>query len=106
MKISRQISHNWEKYQVNILRQFNIEVKEGNCRFNMNDANTYSKLASFFRDWDVLDTLGFEFTKNEILTADFCVLTVGTCLDTQCQITIWVICTTLMKQKTCAVNAE
>ena len=74
MKIFRQISHNWEKYQVNILRQFNSEVKVGNCRFNMNDANTYSKLASFFRDWDVLDTLGFEFTKNEILTADFCVI--------------------------------
>lgn len=74
MKIFRQISHNWEKYQVNILRQFNIEAKEGNCRFNMNDANTYSKLASFFRDWDVLDTLGFEFSKNEILVADYCVI--------------------------------
>ncbi len=74
MKIFRQISHNWDKHQVRILSQFHIDVKEGNDRFNMYDVNTYSKLAFLFENWEVLDTLGVEFTKNEILTADYCVV--------------------------------
>jgi hypothetical protein len=40
----------------------------------MYDVNTYSKLAFLFENWEVLDTLGVEFTKNEILTADYCVV--------------------------------
>ena len=74
MKIYRRISHNWDKEQVRILRLFNIEVKEGHDWFNIYDANTYTELTPLFRNWNVLDTLGFEFTKKEILSADYCVI--------------------------------
>ena len=74
MKIYRSISHYWEKDQVCILRQFNIDVKEGSNGFNLYDVKIYSELAPLFMKWDVLDTLGFEFTKKEVLSSDYCVI--------------------------------
>ena len=74
MKIYRSISHYWEKDQVHILRQFNIDVQEGSNGFNLYDVKIYSELAPLFMKWDVLDTLGFEFTKKEVLSSDYCVI--------------------------------
>ena len=74
MKIYRRISHYWEKDQVHILRQFNIDVQEGSNGFNLYDVKIYSELAPLFMKWDVLDTLGFEFTKKEVLSSDYCVI--------------------------------
>lgn len=74
MKIYRRISHNWDKNQVQILHLFNIEVKEGNDWFNVYDEKVYSELSPLLGYWNVLDTLGFEFTKKEILSADYCVI--------------------------------
>ena len=74
MKVYREISGNWDKNQVEILHHYNVDVKEGNDNFNIYDANTYLKLKSFLEKWNVLDTLGTEFTKKEILSVEYCVL--------------------------------
>lgn len=74
MRIYRHISNNWDKEQIMILHQYNIVVQEGIDGFNIYDLNLYKEMIPLLEKWDVSDTLGTEFTKKEILSAEYCVL--------------------------------
>ncbi len=75
MKVYREISGNWDKNQVEILHRYNIDVEEGIDRFNIYDLNLYKELKPLLDKWEVFDdTLGTEFTKKEVLSAEYCVL--------------------------------
>lgn len=75
MKVFRQISDNWNKQQISILRQYGIIVKEGWDRFNVYDYDLYKKLEPYLKKWDVGDGyLGTEFSKKEILKSEYCIL--------------------------------
>jgi rubredoxin len=81
MKIFKQITNNWDNDQVGILRQFNIDAKEKGetdwfniYRINLYDLNTYMQLKPFFEKWEVQDVLGTDFTKKEVLSADYCII--------------------------------
>ena len=81
MKIYKQITNNWDNDQVEILRQFNIDAKEKGendwfniYHINLYDLNTYMKLKPFFEKWEVQDVLGTDFTKKEVLSADYCII--------------------------------
>ena len=74
MKVYRQFSKNWDKKQVEILHRYNIDVQEGIDRFNISDLNLYKELKPLFDKWEVIDILGTEFTKKEVLSAEYCVL--------------------------------
>jgi len=75
MQFFRQITSNWDKNQVAILRQHGIKVEVGMVRFNIYDLNLYKELAPLFNEWDVnLDFIGTDFTNKELLSADYCVI--------------------------------
>ncbi len=74
MKVYRKISDNWDKNQVEILHRYNIDVQEGIDRFDISDLNLYKELKPLFDKWEVIDILGTEFTKKEVLSAEYCVL--------------------------------
>ena len=81
MKILRQITNNWDKNQVEILRQHNIDAKEKNendlfniYHINIYDLNTYMQLKPNFEKWEVSDWVGVKFTKKEILSSEYCII--------------------------------
>ncbi|MBR1463962.1 MAG: hypothetical protein IJ604_11405 [Prevotella sp.] len=80
MKFFKEICHNWDKNQVQILHQHNIDVKEGleNMKmFRIYDINLYKELKPYFKKWKYNDDLyevGTEFSKKEILSADYCII--------------------------------
>lgn len=75
MKFYRQITSNWDEGQVKILRQHHIKVEVGINRFNIYDLFLYKELKPFFNKWEIgLDFLGEDFTKKEILSADYCII--------------------------------
>lgn len=74
MKVYRKISDNWDKNQVEILHRYNIDVQEGIDRFDISDLNLYKDLKPLLDKWEVIDNLGTEFTKKEVLSAEYCVL--------------------------------
>lgn len=74
MKVYRKISDNWDKNQVEILHRYNIDVQEGIDRFDISDLNLYKDLKPLLDKWEVIDILGTEFTKKEVLSAEYCVL--------------------------------
>ncbi len=75
MKFFRQITSNWNEEQVAILRQYNIKVDVGIGRFNIYDLSLYKELKPLFKKWEInLDFLGQDFTKKEILSADYCMI--------------------------------
>ena len=75
MKFYRQITSNWDENQVKILRQYNIDVDKGINRINIYDLDLYKQLIPLFEMWDVgLDFLGEDFTKREIVSAEYCII--------------------------------
>lgn len=75
MKVFKQISYNWDKQKISILHQYGIKVKEGWDWFNVYDYDIYKKLKPYLKKWDVGDGyLGTEFSKKEILAADYCII--------------------------------
>ncbi|MBR5653419.1 MAG: hypothetical protein IKX22_04995 [Prevotella sp.] len=75
MIIFRQITSNWDENQIRILHQNNIRVEKGIDRFNIYDLNLYKKMTPLFEKWEVtFDYLGEDFTKKEILSADYCII--------------------------------
>lgn len=74
MKVFREISNNWNKEQVELLRQYGIDVEVGCNWFRIYDVKMYLKLQPLFRKWEVLDTHGTSFSKKEILSAEYCVI--------------------------------
>ena len=74
MKIYSYICSNWDKKQVQILRQYNIDVKEGWNGFCIYDLEIYLKLKPLLKKWELFGTVGTDFTKRERLSADYCVL--------------------------------
>ena len=76
MKIFRHITHNWNNAQVATLRKSNIfNVETGVDRFYIYDLNLYKKLIPLFKKWEVnLDFIGTDFSKKEILSAEYCIV--------------------------------
>ena len=74
MKFYRQITSNWDERQVEILRQHNINVKMGINILNIYDLNLYKLMIPFLEEWNISDSLGVTFTKNEILSSGFCII--------------------------------
>ena len=74
MKFFRQITSNWDEEQVAILRQHNIKIDVGIDRINIYDLNLYKSLIPLFEKWEAdLDFIGTDFTKKEILSANYCI---------------------------------
>ena len=75
MRFLRQITSNWDEYQVTILRQHNINVEVGIGRLNIYDLSLYKELKPLFEEWEVrLDFIGADFTNKEMLSAEYCVV--------------------------------
>lgn len=75
MKFFRQITSNWDEEQVAILRQHNIKIDVGIDRINIYDLNLYKSLIPLFEKWEAdLDFIGTDFTKKEILSANYCII--------------------------------
>ena len=72
MRVYRQISDNWDKNQVRVMHQYNIDVQEGIYSFNVYDLKVYTELKPLFDKWEVSDYMGVHFTKKEILSSDYC----------------------------------
>lgn len=72
MRVYRQISDNWDKNQVRVMHQYNIDVQEGIYSFNVYDLKLYTELKPLFDKWEVSDYMGVHFTKKEILSSDYC----------------------------------
>lgn len=74
MKVVRQISANWSKFQVSILRRFGIHVELGNYTFVIDENDTYFNIEPYLLEWDVLNTRGFIYSKLDIATSKYCVI--------------------------------
>ncbi len=74
MKIYKRIFDNWKKEQTRILHQYGFDVAEGCDVFKIYDKNVYFELRDLFKKWDSSETLGIDFTKKEILSAQYCII--------------------------------
>ena len=75
MKIKRQICTTWSKEQITILNKYNIDVKEDFECIYIEENEIYFELEPYFNKWDVFNVQGIEFSKEEILKADYCIIT-------------------------------
>jgi len=75
MKYHRQIAHNWNEIQVQILRENNINVQLGIDSFNIYDLKLYKKIKPLLEKWEVnLDYIGVDFTKKERDSAQYSII--------------------------------
>ena len=75
MKITREIFNEWTEKQVKMLKEYGLEVKEGYKSLSMDENDTYYKLVPYFEKWKVESNIRyFEFSKEEILKADYCIV--------------------------------
>lgn len=74
MKLYKRIFNNWEKEQTQILHQYGFDVEEGCDVFKIYDKNVYFELRDLLKKWDSSETLGIDFTKKEILSAQYCII--------------------------------
>ncbi len=76
MKITRRIFTKWTKKQISTLKEFNLEVEEGYDFLSMDENATYYKLVPYFEKWNIESNHRyFDFSKEEILKADYCIIT-------------------------------
>lgn len=74
MKIIRHISSYWDFEQILVLKKYGIDVQKGNQSFTMDEDDRYYSLEKKFIEWDVINTRGFIFSSQEILSSKTCMI--------------------------------
>jgi len=74
MKISRRICATWDKNQIGTLKKHGISVSNGFECFNIEENEQYFELKPLFDKWEVFDVQFVEFSKKEILDANYCIV--------------------------------
>lgn len=73
MKQYRKIIKTFDKSQIEILRQHNINVEVGDESIEL-ELDLYQKLKPYIDGWKAIDVPGVQFTKKEILSAQYCII--------------------------------